>query len=164
MSTNNFKTMPNFPLIVGDDIFTKICPECGLSHDAEATVCDGCGISLKDVGTTYDEIGNMDQCNEMQRVADEINEKQDFFTVSVESGYYRGVQFYVEEKYDMECLDNDDAHYYFGMCRSKAIRKAQVAENKVRKMLNKAKAELGLLELEKVAQFSDGSALYERVA
>ena len=28
MATGNFKSMSDFHLIVADDIYTKICPEC----------------------------------------------------------------------------------------------------------------------------------------
>lgn len=161
MGTANFKSMDNFPLIVADNVNMKVCPECGITNAADADKCEECGCDLAGVEAEYDEIGTMDIVQSMEEKARELNEYLTFHTVSVESGYYSGVQFYVEEKYgDLETWDNSDAQYEFGMCRSKMLRKYNSEGNWLRRMLQKAKDELGLMELGVTARFSNGETWY----
>lgn len=163
MATANFKTMADFPLIVKGEEYIKVCPECYLSNSSDAEKCE-CGCDLSDVEAIVDEC----ECNyiikEMEKVAAALNDAQPFYTVSVESGYYSGVQFYVDEKYcGLKDMDNDECRDEFDMCRSEMLRKFKVAGNTIRKGLEKAKEELGLDELICVARFSNGEAWYERV-
>lgn len=165
MSAPNFKTMDDFPLIVADDQYAKFCPECGCSNADDAEKCECCDADLTEVERTYDEILNQETCREMEKVAERLNEAQRFFNVTVESGYYCGVQFYVEEKVDgTETLDNEEANWEFGMCRSLMLRKYRTAGNLIRRELKKAKEELGLMELGLTAMFSNGEAIYTKVA
>lgn len=164
MATGNFKTMERFPLIVAMDEYTKTCPECGVTMGGDADKCD-CGCDLTDVESRYDEFFMEDRYREMKAAADQMNEKQKFFEVTVESGYYSGLQFYVEDKYnDVENWDNDDAQYEFGCCRSEMLRRFKVAENTINRELEKAMKELGLIKLGVVARFSNGETIYTKVA
>ena len=165
MATGNFKTMDNFPLIIARDEYRKICPECGLSMDNEAEKCDECGYSLADVESQYDECLMQERVDEMESFAKRLTSEQLFFEVSVESGYYSGLQFYVKEKYcDVEEWSNDDAQYEFGLCRSKVIRMYRAAMNKVRRELRKTKKTMGLEEFAIRARFSNGETIYSKVA
>lgn len=165
MSCPNFKSMMDFPLIVTEDHYVKICPECGLSHDTEATKCEDCGCDLTDVSEVYDELGAEYLYGEMKKVAERLNAEQPFYSVSVESGHYCGMQFYVDEKYwHLEQMDNEESQDEFGMCRSAMLRKYKTAGNMIRRELRKAKADLGLWELGIVAQFSNGETMYTKVA
>lgn len=56
--------------------------------------------------------------------------------------YYYGFQFWIEEKFsnyfDLDksseyCIDNDDAHYYFDMFRSQALRASDAEKRKIAK-------------------------------
>lgn len=165
MSAPNFKTMMDFPLIVADYQYCKICPECGCGQDPENEKCECCDADLTEVEERVDEILCQETTNEMEKVAARLNEVQPFFKVTVESGYYCGVQFFVENKNDpVEDMENDDTNYYYGMCRSKAMRKEKAAGNLIRRELRKAKDELGLIELACLGIFSNGEAVYEKVA
>jgi len=160
MSAANFKSMADFPLVVANDSYCKICPECGLTNDKNADVCD-CGCDITNVEAVYDEWTSMDIASEMGKVAQSLNERQDFYTVSVESGYYSGMQFYVEDKYcNIDEWDNEDAQGEFGICRSEMIRRYRVAGNLIRRGLEKAKNDLGLMELAVTARFSNGEVWY----
>lgn len=106
-----------------------------------------------------------------QLYAKEFSENLMFHNVEVCSGYYCGFQFYVQEKYhdmfdlskDSEyCIDNDDAHYYFDMCRSAAIRKADVEKRKISAWLNSMAEGCNYEKMVLVAMFSNGEAIYER--
>ena len=164
MATGNFKTMRDFPLIVADDEYTKVCPECGCGQGGTPDKCEICGADLTNVESFYDEFGMSERAKEMEKKADEMNECLTFYTVSVESGYYRGLQFYVSEKYcDLENMDNEESNYEFGMCRSKMLRKFKSEGNWLRRELQKAKADLGLMELGIVARFSNGEVMYTEV-
>lgn len=165
MATGNFKSMDKFPLIATGNKYCKICPECGCAMDEHADKCDECGHDLKDVEAVYDEFAMEETCREMEAVAERLTEGQDFFKVSVESGHYGGVQFFVEDKfYDVENWTNDDAQDEFGICRSECLRRYKVAENFVRKGLEKASKEMGLDKLAITARFSNGETWYSKVA
>ena len=118
MATANFRTMADFPLIVKGEEYIKVCPECYLSNSSEAEKCE-CGCDLSEVEAIVDE----STCNyiigEMEKVAAALNEAQPFYNVTVESGYYSGVQFYVDCKYcDIEDMSNEESRDEFGICRS----------------------------------------------
>lgn len=163
MATPNFKTMANFPLIVKGEEYLKICPKCHISNSTDVEKCE-CGCDLTEVEVSLDDCECDYVMKEMDKVAAELNDIQPFYTVTVESGYYSGIQFYVDARYgDVTELDNSDSQYEFGMCRSKMLRKFKVAGNKIRKALYKAKDALGLDELICTARFSNGEAWYSRV-
>ena len=167
MSCPNFKTMRDFPLITADNMTGKLC-ECGCMNADDAETCEMCGASLADVESSYDEFGMEYLASEMSRYADRMNAELTFHKVSVESGYWVGIQFYVDtdcQYYDTpEDMYNEDAHYYYGMCRSQMLRKYYAEQKRIVKMLRKAKEELGLDEIACVGIFSNGEAIYEKVA
>lgn len=164
MATANFKTMADFPLIVSDDIREKICPDCGCGCPDDADKCESCGADLSEVETIVDEFQCEERMREMEKVAAELNDSQEFYTVSVESGYYAGVQFYVEGKYyNVEDWTNADAQDEFGICRSEMLRRYKVAGNTIRRGLHKAAKDLGLDTLVCTARFSNEEAWYTKV-
>lgn len=164
MATSNFHSMADFPLIVAETPYIKICPDCGITNGNDADKCEDCGCSLESVEPVYDEIGMDDINREMESKADELNECLYFHKVKVESGYYSGVQFYVESLYDsLEDFTNEDAWDEFNMCRSKMLRKYRSEMNWITRQLRKARAELGLMEIVCTARFSNGEAMYTRV-
>ena len=164
MGTANFKSMDDFPLIVADDSYCKVCPECGVTNGKDAGKCDVCGCDLANVEAVYDELGMQDICRDMETVAKWLTDAQPFYDVTVQSGYYAGLQFYVDCKYyDIESMDNEDAQCEFGLCRSVMLRKFESAGNMIRRELKKAKAELGLMELGVTARFSNGETLYTEI-
>ena len=163
MSTPNFKTMEDFPLFVTETPYCKICPECGCTCGSEAEKCDECGADLSSVSAEYDELTDEDNVFNMQTAADKVNEYLTFFKVTVESGYYCGLQFFVDtDKGSPEEMDNGDCQYYFGKCRSKAIRAYKAEIRYINKWLAQQGKELGLTELICAAIFSNGEAMYVR--
>ena len=164
MSTANFKSMSDFPLIVAEDEYTKICPKCGCGQGGTPDKCECCGADLSGVDSVYDEWAMDYIGRNMETKAKELNEYLTFYTVSVESGYYSGLQFYVEEKYyNVEDMDNCESQDEFGLCRSKMLRKYKSEGNWLRRALQKAKEELGLMELGVVARFSNGEVMYTEI-
>lgn len=109
-----------------------------------------------------------DEYKRAERLAQLFTENLMFHDVTIESGYYQGFQFYVEEKYsnyfDLDkkseyCIDNEDAHYYFDMCRSKAIRAADTEKRKIARWLESlVNEDFDILVC--VARFSNGEAAY----
>ena len=123
---------------------------------------------FEDEDGNFDEFMAQDEFQFAQELAENFSDDLTFFDVNVESGYYVGFQFTVTGKYedafDLDrsspyCLDNDDAHCYFDMCRSEALRKADVEQRKIRKWLTSLKDD-GYTELELVGIFSNGEGLY----
>lgn len=156
MSTANFKAM-NFgmPMIIGRTIrqlaeyYDQVYGEV-LDDDM---IC----------------IYEQDDFDEASELAESFSSGLTFHTVEVIGGYYSGFQFFVKEKYermfdlDMKsefCIENDDAHDYFGMCRSAAIRKANAEKRRIEKWLNQL-AGNGYNKVGGYTSFSDGSVIYE---
>ena len=165
MSTANFRNMTDFPLIVAKDEYRKVCPECGLGNCADADKCEDCDCDLSEVESTFDDLAMEDLIVDMERAAKRMNEGQEFFTVTVESGYYTGVQFYVESKYDDLCRWSEyDLDYEFGKGRAEVFADYEAAKESVTDGLHKAKEELGLMELSCIGVFSNGEAVYKNVA
>lgn len=97
------------------------------------------------------------------RLENDVNGSLTFHKISVESGYYSGVQFYVETTDDPTEMDNEDCRYYFDMYRSVAIRRYNSEVNKVCRILWKLAKEYGFDELYLRARFGNGAALYGQV-
>lgn len=140
MSTANFKPMEyNMPMICG--------------------------------GLTNDEIDCQVDFELAEQLAENFSQGLTFHRITIESGYYYGFQFWVEEtystKFDLDksseyCIDNDEAHYYFDMFRSQALRAANVEKRKITKWLESLQDE-GFDILMCIARFSNGEAQYSKV-
>jgi ribosomal protein L40E len=153
--------MRNFPIIATDTPHCKFCPKCGDWNPEDAETCESCGAPLGDA--ECDELATEDLCRSMTRAADAIGGLM-FHKVTVESGYYCGIQFYVEELYeDAEDFTNEDSNHEFGLCRSAMLRKLKSERNRISRELRKAAADLCLDELIVVGRFSNGECLYSRV-
>lgn len=170
MGTANFNSNQlGFPLYVHDNVYSKVCPECGAWNMAEADVCECCGEDISGEEERYDEFDMEYLCDEVQADLRKLSEDLEFFTVRLESGYYVGVQFdvsfkktYYGNELDPEELDNDDAHYYFDCCRSVMLRKYERERRKLAKKLKELAEYHGFEEIVCVGRFSNGEAVYER--
>lgn len=106
---------------------------------------------------------------EAEQLADKFNEELMFYQIKISSGYYDGLQTFVEQTdwnyyNNVEDMDNDACRYYFGMCRSIAIRKHNAEVNRInKKLLPLFKKELGFDHIKCIGVFSNGEAIYERV-
>jgi hypothetical protein len=116
------------------------------------------------------ELDITDTYREATQLADILSEDLIFHRIEIGSGYYSGIQTLIDHLewhnyYDtIEDMDNSDCQYYFDMCRSKAIAKYYAEINKINnKILPKFK-ELGFEHIRCVGVFSNGEAIYERVA
>lgn len=105
-----------------------------------------------------------------ERLANKLNEELMFYQIEIRSGYYDGLQTIIQgtdwydSYYNIEDVSNDDCHYYFDMCRSKAIRKHNTEVNKInKKLLPLFEKELGFDHIRCIGVFSSGEAIYERV-
>lgn len=155
MSCPNFEPMNyNMPLI------------CGRTFEQAAE------DYLKDFGEEITEedflIEEQFAIEDAEELAEQFTESLKFHTVSVKAGYYISYQFYVEERYsnlfDLEkssddCLDNEDARYYFDMCRSDVIRRAASEKRRIRKWLNDLRKK-GFNLVYYTGIFSNGEAVY----
>lgn len=96
-----------------------------------------------------------------KELMEEFNNCLMFHEVQFKSGYYDGIQLYVEEKENPHKLDNDDCRYYYDMCRSKAIRKYEAEIRKINRFMNKVATQYGWKELVCLGVFSNGEAIYQ---
>lgn len=161
MATCNFRTQKDFPLYTLDDIYMMYCPECECWQGVNDNTykCPECGGTMNGEPEIDD---NMTEIiwNEISTMADEKNQNFLFHNITLESGYYAGMQLYVEEKDNPENFDNDECNYYYNMCRSKAIRAYKTEQNKVRKAMKQIADANGMEELACLGVFSSGEAIY----
>ena len=100
---------------------------------------------------------------EVEQSLEDVNCGLRFHKITVESGYYYGIQLYVEEEHDPNEYDNDDCQYYFDLYRSVAIRRYNSEINKINRLLRRIAKQYGFVEIYCRAVFSNGEAVYERV-
>ena len=143
MATANFGTMKyDMPLIVGG-FYDENDPDCEWQ--------------------SYEEF----ECIK-EDLAD-FNDTLKHFEVGIESGYYDGFQFTVEQtdEYwdyeDLPTMTDDDADYYYGDTVENIRKEFEQDLKNIKEYLYNLKAN-GFMELAKVAQFSNGEAMYKEVA
>ena len=137
MSAPNFRTMENFPLFAFD-----------------TTDEDGEPMEWWEIN---------DFCSAIEAALEDLNYDFLFHKITLESGYYTGLQFYVEELSDPNELDNEDCRYEYDLCRSVAIRRYKSEINKINRALRKLATANGFEEYYCGGIFSNGEAIYYRV-
>ena len=109
---------------------------------------------------------------EVERIKEDLadfNDTLKHFEVGIESGYYDGFQFTVEQtdEYwdyeDLPTMTDDDADYYYGDTVENIRKEFEQDLKNIKEYLYNLKAN-GFKELIKVAQFSNGEAMYKEVA
>lgn len=100
---------------------------------------------------------------ELEAEADRKNEDLLFHQISVRSGYYAGMQIFVETVGDIpeEC-NNSECCYNWDMFRSVAIRKYEAEQRKIRRWMKQTAQYYGMTFLEVVGGFSNGETVYRR--
>ena len=112
----------------------------------------------------YDECAAYDERQEIEDKLLDFNRGLLFHEVKLQSGYYSGVQFYVEINHDLtedQDYSNDDCHYYFDCCRSVAYRKYASEVRKINRKLAEFAKAYGFQEYVCTARFSNGEAWYQ---
>ena len=127
------------------------------------------------VGGFYDENDpdwEWHNCEEVECIKEDLadfNDTLKHFEVGIESGYYDGFQFTVEQtdEYwdyeDLPTMTDDDADYYYGDTVENIRKEFEQDLKNIKEYLYNLKAN-GFKELIKVAQFSNGEAMYKEVA
>jgi hypothetical protein len=93
----------------------------------------------------------------------DINDELLFHEIKIQSGYYSGVQFYVEVNHDLtedKSYTSSDCHYYFDCCRSVAYRKYNAEIRKINRKLAELSKKYGFQEYVCTARFSNGEAWF----
>ena len=156
MSTANFRPMEyGMPMVCGGMNFFEQKEAYEKEYGEEYTP----GMFYMDTEEEF---------SEAQRMAENFTVKLKFHDVTVIGGYYEGFQFWVEEKYSgyfdldkesRDCIDNEDAKYYFDMYRSQVLRAAEAEKRKIERWLESLNGN-GFNILVCTGRFSDGSATY----
>jgi len=161
MSTANFRTMEyDLPMVVGgiyDDDFVE-----QLKADYLAEIGEEITEKLLEVELRY---FAEEDFTEAAELAENLNENLEYYKIEVIGGHYVGFQFYVRGRIfdDYEEMDNDDAHYYFDMCRSRALRAERAEMRKIEKWLRKIASEYKYDMIECIGRFGNGEAKYRKI-
>lgn len=166
MSAANFSTMRDFPLFVKDYCQdAKRCPECGAIMADDATECEFCDCNELENCQYFDEFEAGEDQKSIEEILDDFNRYELLFhEVKIQSGYYTGVQFYVEVNHDLtedKDYSNSNCHYFFDCCRSVAYRKYTVEIRKINRKLVELAKKYGFQEYVCTARFSSGEAFFE---
>ena len=140
MSTPNFYTQDNF------DLFVKAYEPEEDYDEFEAE------LFYEDIFQGYDGFKDL---------MENLNDNLTFHHLEFKSGYYDGVQIYVDEFENPHELDNEDCRYYYDMCRSQAVRKYEAEIRKINKWMDKVATEYGWRKLHCLGIFSNGEAIYQ---
>lgn len=174
MSTSNFHSMTNFDLwaVSSSRFYAKCCPAChcgGMYGD----ICECCGADLSNVEEEFDDVAELVFYEDLLADLEEVNAGLLFHEITIESGYYDGLQLYVTLNHAAdnagftdagpEYLDNESARYYFDLCRSAAIRKYEAEQRKINRILEKIGRAYGMDKLAIYARFSNGETWYTKV-
>lgn len=157
MGTANFITQDRFDLYVTDyeapskqDLI-----EQGYA-DEEAENYD-CSLDLE---MFYDDIQSEFEYVS-KALAKKLRKPLQYHEIVLKSGYYAGVQLFVNEiNENPHNLGNEDTHYYYGMCRSKAIKEYEADIQRARKLMEMIAKELHFVRLGCIGIFSNGEAVY----
>lgn len=175
MGTCNFASMKNFDLwaVSSDRFYSKVCPACCIGG-VNGETCDICGADLSSVAAGYDEFLQQIFCDDISADLEEINAGLLFYKISIKSGYYDGLQLYVQlnntadyagfTENGLEYGDNESTRDYFDLCRSAAIRKFEAEQRKINRELAKIGRAYGMDKLGVYARFSNGETWYSKIA
>lgn len=126
------------------------------------------GLPLMVGGMTGNENTDDMQYEEAENMVKELNDKLRYFEVYTESGYYEGFMFNAKQTDDywdyrgISDLTDEDAEYFYGDTADNVKADMDEELDKIKQALADWK-ENGGLELERVAQFSNGETLYKAV-
>jgi hypothetical protein len=164
--------MANFDLwaVGSNQFYSKCCPECEYYQDGDE--CEICGADLAEIEPEFDDLAEMFFYEDIFRELEEINKELLFHEISIESGYYEGLQLYVSLTHAAdhagftdngpEYADNESTRYYLDLCRSAAIRKYEAEQRKVNRILAKIGRAYGMDKLAIYARFSNGETWYTK--
>lgn len=178
MSAPNFYTMENFNLFVqafepismeeyqkeyfpDDDYYYPDYEEAETEEEKAEILEKAYDDAMRNWNDIfYEDI--FDGADGFKHEMEKFNYSLTFHRLELKSGYYDGVQIYVEELAEMpHILDNDDCHYYYDMCRSQAIRKYEAEVRKINKWMEKVATGYGWRKLHCLGVFSNGEAIYQ---
>ena len=174
MGTCNFNSMTNFDLwVVGNERFyNKCCPECFITNLDDAETCEECGADLSDVSAEFDDQAESFFYEDITQDLEKENAGLLFHEITIESGYYEGLQLYVSLTHAAdnagftdngpEYVDNESTRYYLDLCRSAAIRKYEAEQRKVNRILEEISRAYGMCKLGIYARFSNGETWYTK--
>lgn len=149
MGTCNYITQSDFDLYIYDE-------------DLDETLDEDEAIEQYDFRSMY-------VFENSKQLAKKLSKDLTFHNIEIKAGYYTGIQTFVTHSHwdyynNVEDMDNDACKYYFGMCRSIAIRKHKAELNRInKKLLPLFEKELGFDHIRCIGVFSNGEAMYERV-
>lgn len=164
MSTCNFWTMKNFPLMVMGNY--DACKWVLGDEDENGIPYED--YSNEDIWEAWDVLDYEFEHDELHQERDILNDSLKWYCVTLRSGYYEGVQFYVETNYtdfdakiptmglawdDESCLDE------FGLNRGETRQMIAEEERKINEFLQST-TDYGFRELICGGVFSNGEAVY----
>ena len=175
MSTPNFRTQTDFDLYVYDGSATQEqIDDMREANEYDESISDE---KIYEWVTDDNYRFVIEDFNyALKEVLGSLKKDLQFFNIELRDGYYVGLQFYVNMDKDLsyfggdvdevlEYIDNEDTRYHYDMCKSefkrKFLQEVKFINKKVLPLLAKY---LGFEQYRCIGVFSNGEAVYEKVA
>ena len=158
MGTCNFWTMDDFDLVVMDD-------EKMLNVFLGEEFFEERKAEIED----YDPMGDIELAWELFKedidpLVDDLNDKLEWYNIGIKSGYYDGVQFYIDTEWlPIEEWDDDDCYGEFGCDKESTIEGIANEKKAINDFLDTMVKDYGFERIRCVGTFNSGEAVYEKV-
>ena len=165
MSTCNFKTMKDFDLWVIDE--EKMCEfYLGEEYKKENGIEE---YSYDDIDLAYDLL--REDFNDDSGI-DKLNDSLQWYNVELRSGYYEGLQIYIDTEWSgineyADWLpskpliwDDEECELQFGLTREETIKMIEEEKKKINEFLENTKY-YGFYKIKCIGVFSNGEAVYQ---
>lgn len=161
MSTPNFRTMKDFPLWVVED--EEVCKYSLGTEDEYGNPYTE--YSCDDINLAWDifwgEMGDV-YIDSIQNEINKLNDTLKWYKVELKSGYYNGVQIYVDTKwYDISNWDDEDCDVEFDLNKADTIKMIDCEKNNINEWFKEIPKQYGFEELICLGVFSNGEAIYK---
>lgn len=167
MSTANYLTQKDFNLYVYEpdisDIYIRDFFENN-NYLTNGTFDDLSDREKDNIIAEYINLEYEDELDNLRYLINEINQKLLFHRIRIVSGYFSGLQTYIELIIDPEELTNEECKYNYNLYKSQVIRKYQAEIKRInQKYLPYLHNNSGLKQIKCIGIFSNGEAIYEKV-
>lgn len=159
MSTCNFWTMDDFDLVVMSD--EKICQNFLGEEFIEERKAEFEDYNpIDDIELAWDLFKEDMEWSGI----DELNDTLLWYNVRLKSGYYDGVQFYIDTEWSpIDGWDDDECYMYFDRNKEETKQMIEEEKKRINDFLNGMVELFGFERIRCVGVFSNGEAVYEKM-
>lgn len=162
MSTCNFRTMDDFDLVVmsNEKMLNVFLGEEFIEEKRWRK-----GENFED----YDPMDDIDLAwdlfkEDIEPLLDDLNDELEWYNIDWRSGYYDGVQFYIDTEWlPIDGWFDDECYFQFGCSKEEVIKRIAEEKKIINDFLENMIKDYGFERIRCVGTFSNGEAVYEKM-